>query len=157
MDRFIRKLAKDYPNLKFSAAKQFSWLPRTQEVLFVNKNNITGRWSVLHELSHAILGHNSYMYDYDLIQLEIDAWEKARKIAPKYQQVIDEEHIQNCLDTYKDWLHQRSKCPVCECQGIQDQPTLYRCFNCHAIWHVTASRFCRPYRQLDKLEKIAHY
>ena len=157
MEQLIHKLKKDYPNIKFRAAKQFSWSPRTQEVLFVVKSNKTGQWSVLHELSHALLGHNSYMYDYELIQLEIDAWEEALKIAPNYHQVIDEEHIQSCLDTYKDWLHRRSRCPVCEHQGIQDQPTLYRCFNCHASWRVTASRFCRPYRQLDQTNKIAYY
>jgi hypothetical protein len=157
MDQFINKLKKDYPDIKFRAAKQFSWSPVTQEVLYATGNNKTGRWSVLHELSHALLEHNSYMYDYELIQLEMEAWEKAQKIAANYQQVIDEEHIQNCLDTYKDWLFRRCRCPVCETQGIQDKPTLYRCFNCHAIWHVTASRFCRPYRQLDKYKKTAFY
>jgi hypothetical protein len=64
--------------------------------------------------------------------------------------IIDEEHIQNCLDTYRDWLHKRSTCPRCDSHGLQTSEQ-YKCYNCRAVWRVGNERFCRAYRSLQSL------
>jgi hypothetical protein len=154
MDDFIALVSRDYPKLSFQKADIFCWCPQKREIQYDSSaSSQDGRWAVLHELSHALLKHATYSYDFELLSLEVAAWQKAKEIALIYDQHIDEDHIQNCLDTYREWLHQRSTCPVCENHCLQSLPTQYNCFNCHSTWRVTASRFCRPYRQLETKHK----
>jgi hypothetical protein len=70
----------------------------------------------------------------------------AVKIGRKYRIKLDNNHIQDCLDTYRDWLHRRSKCPTCGMHVLQKDVRTYQCFNCDASWRVSAGRFARPYR-----------
>jgi hypothetical protein len=102
----------------------------------------------LHETGHALLGHTSYQADFELVRLEAAAWERAKSLALSLDMTIDEGHIQNCLDTYRDWLHKRSLCPSCGTQSLQQGDFVhYRCHNCHTKWRVGTDRFCRAYRQ----------
>lgn len=143
-------LAKEFEHLKFLPGESFYWSPETCEV-FYDQNRAddkTGSWSLLHETSHALLGHSTYEADIELLHLEVAAWAHANKMASKYGISIDDDYIQDCLDTYRDWLYRRSICPGCGTQCLQsDETTHYRCFNCHTRWHVSPSRFCRAYRR----------
>jgi hypothetical protein len=105
---------------------------------------------VLHELAHAILDHSDYHGDFELLKLESDAWELAAKIGQSYNILIDDEHIQNCLDTYRDWLHRRSACPSCGTHVLQQDSAQYHCFNCNTSWHVSSGKFVRAYRKTIK-------
>ncbi len=150
MHQLLEKLAASYPELSFVAASSFYWCPETKEVYYdaFKEYQETSDWSLLHETSHALLGHTSYKADLELLQLEVSAWNHARTLAKQYGVAIDQDYIQDCLDTYRDWLYRRSLCPGCGAQCIQlDQSSYYRCFNCHTRWHVSPSRFCRPYRR----------
>jgi hypothetical protein len=144
----LKKLKLDNPKISFKADSYFCWSPKTNEVVY-DKKNLNKKeavWSLLHEVGHAKLGHTNYQSDIELIKMEAAAWEKAKKIAIKYQIVIDEDHIQDCIDTYRDWLHQRSACPACSMQSLQQDSKNYRCHNCGQNWSVTPYHFCRPYR-----------
>ena len=146
--QFITALAKDYPNFGFKAGKQDHWSPKTSTITYRGDEALQKmKFSVLHELAHAILGHKNYHSDFELLKLESEAWKLAAKIGKKYAVKIDEDHIQNCLDTYRDWLHQRSRCPACGMHVLQSDPRHYHCFNCGACWSVTSGRFVRPYRK----------
>ncbi len=149
MDQLISRLQAKFPNLQFTAGKQFFWSPETGEVFY--KSGARGQqatWSLLHETGHALLEHHSYKGDFELLRLELDAWEKARGLADEVGVEIKESHIQDCLDTYRDWLYKRSICPSCTTKCLQaDDYTHYHCFNCHTVWKVSASRFCRAYRR----------
>lgn len=104
-------------------------------------------WSLLHETGHALLDHTSYKADFELLRLEVEAWERAKLLAADLDVAIDEDHIQDCLDTYRDWLFKRSICPQCNTKCLQQGDFVhYRCFNCHTVWRVSSSRFCRAYR-----------
>jgi hypothetical protein len=103
-------------------------------------------WSLLHEVGHALLDHQSYDSDLELVEMESLAWQKAKEVGVAYGHTIDEDHIQDCIDTYRDWLHQRSACPNCDNRSLQQDARHYKCFNCGQTWAVSASRFCRPYR-----------
>ena len=151
MNELVSKIRLSYPKLKFTASDSFYWSPETKEVFYIqDSHGKVSTWSLLHEVGHGILGHSNYDADFMLLRLEIEAWEKAKEIASKFGITIDENHIQDCLDTYRDWLYKRSVCPKCSNKTLQQSDFKhYRCFNCHMQWRVTTSRFCRTYRMAD--------
>lgn len=153
IENVITKLSIDYPSLKFVQAKSFYWSPETGEIYYSDeKSSHESLWSLLHETGHALLGHINYGADFELLSLELAAWEKAKSLATDINIEIDQDHIEDCLDTYRDWLHKRSICPSCNTKCLQqDNHENYRCFNCHTNWQVSTSRFCRAYRSTKKV------
>lgn len=157
MQKLRKTLEAKYPELQFVADKQFYWSPETREIFYRSSaEGAKAEWSLLHETGHALLDHTSYKADFELLRLEVAAWDKARELAGDLGIEIDENHIQDCLDTYRDWLHKRSICPRCNATCLQqDDHAHYRCFNCHAVWQVSASRFCRAYRRTKQEPRAA--
>lgn len=157
MQKLLAKLSLDFPSLNFREGRQFSWSPETNEIIYIpNAKGKYARWSLLHETGHALLAHSSYEADFELIRLEIAAWDKAKFLAKDYAITIDENHIQDCLDTYRDWLFKRSVCPNCTSKCLQQRDFIhYRCFNCHKTWRVSASRFCRAYRSTKNVAQLS--
>ena len=62
--------------------------------------------------------------------MEVEAWEKARELAGIYKIPIDEELIEGELDTYRDWLHQKSRCPNCGLTRFQTPDGVFKCPKC---------------------------
>lgn len=158
MQDAIIKLSAKYPSLKFVQGKSFYWSPETSEIYYSDeKSEKEALWSLLHETGHALLKHVSYKADYELLSLELAAWEKAKQLATEMKIEISQDHIEDCLDTYRDWLHKRSICPSCSTKCLQqDNHKYYRCFNCHTKWAVSTSRFCRAYRSTKNIpQKMA--
>lgn len=154
MEKFIQRLREDYKEIRFVKAEGFYWSPTDQAVAYNEKDNQASRWVLLHELAHAVLGHQNYETDFELLLMESAAWDTAKKLAKHYKTEIDEDHIQDCLDTYRDWLHRRSTCPTCGNRSLQENARQYSCFNCGTEWQVSASRFCRPYRMIVDHQSI---
>lgn len=155
MHTLLTKLPSDFPGLAFVAGHDFRWSPQTQTIIYsqATEDETMAAWSLLHEVAHALLGHTNYRSDFELLQLEAVAWYKAAELAQNYGYKIDSDHIQDCLDTYRDWLHQRSTCPRCGTTSLQASARQYHCHNCSTGWTVTASRFCRPYRRRQTTKK----
>lgn len=150
MDQLLLALAKDYPELVFAPGEAFCWSPKTQTIIYASgKSRSESQWALLHEVGHALLGHHTYRSDLDLLSLESQAWETAKELSQNYNCAIDQDHIEDCMDTYRDWLHQRSACPICATHSLQRDAQHYQCHNCGQVWTVTASRFCRPYRRKE--------
>lgn len=134
------KLRIDYPQFSFKPAEIFRWSPSDTTIYYVESLDIP---SLLHELSHALLGHSRYTKDIELIQMERDAWHYSKTtLALKYGLGIDNDTSENALDTYRDWLHARSICPECATTGIQSQKNTYKCISCGTIWRVNEARIC---------------
>lgn len=150
MHDLVQKLQSDNPSLSFREGTIFVWSPEMRQVTYVVSGAESDPWSLLHEVSHGLLEHTTYTSDIDLLQKEVEAWEKATTLSANYAIVIDQEFIQNCLDSYRDWLHKRSICPSCHLQGVQKSLDTYTCINCTNTWSVTKERFCRPYRRLQQ-------
>lgn len=150
MKKLLETLSQRHPELKFTPGAAFCWSPLDRTIVYKDTSGELGKWSLLHEVAHALAGHQTYQSDLELLMMEVSAWHEAKKIAPEYGFEIDENHIQDCLDTYRDWLDQRSTCPLCGNTGLQHSARAYKCFNCSTKWQVSASRFCRPYRQLNR-------
>lgn len=157
MDTLVKHLKKDFPTLAFAPSNTFAWSPKSNSILYIDgaRDEKIAHWSLLHEVGHALLEHNSFESDFELLLLEVEAWEKAKKLAAKYEVLIDDEHIQNCLDTYRDWLYQRSTCPSCTATSMQANKHTYICINCDTSWQVSGSRLCRPYRMTKTKQKEA--
>lgn len=157
MQALIKALAKDY-RLKFKPGPVFSWSPRDNLIIYPSQpaDSQLLAWSLLHEVGHALLKHQNYESDLELLILEAAAWHRAQRLGRRYNVAIDDNHIQDCLDTYRDWLHKRSACPRCLARGLQASSREYQCINCGQSWRVTATRFCRAYRKsLPKLKAPA--
>jgi ribosomal protein L37AE/L43A len=154
MKDLINIIQLEFPNIQLIEGNEFYWSPRKKAIIYrQTKNKIRDQWTMLHELSHAILNHKSYNSDLDLLNMEVLAWDKAKEISTRYDINIDDDHIQNCLDTYRNWLHLRSTCPNCGIRTLQITKDIYNCHNCHTKWRVTSAKFCRPYRKIESENK----
>lgn len=118
------------------------WSPDTRTILYRRIEQIEDIWSLLHEIAHAELGHRTFDPDIELVSHEAVAWEHARTVlAPRFNLVIDDGHIQDNLDTYRNWMFARSLCPTCGQTGLQTQNT-YSCINCRCSWRANEARLC---------------
>jgi len=152
MENIVRSIRSDHPQFRFVAGTTACWSPLDNEVRY-NLTAPHGIAGLLHELAHALLSHQTYHTDLDLVHKEVAAWDRALELADRYDITIDAEHIQDCLDTYRDWVHKRSTCPGCRTNGLQTSSQQYNCLNCGRQWHVSNSRFCRAYRRSATTEK----
>lgn len=144
--RSIHSLAKqlqnDFPQFQFDQSETFAWSPSTATIHW-QSNEADSAAFLLHEVSHALLGHAEYRRDIELIKHERDAWSYAiDQLASRYNTVITDELVQSTLDTYRDWLHSRSTCPHCETTGLQIKKHLYQCLACSQEWKVNEARLC---------------
>ena len=147
----LGQLQQLLPDIKFVDAGKFHWSPRFKTVNYdaTELNQPAGQWALIHEAGHGQLQHTTYKTDFELLQMEVAAWEAAKAIARQLDMQIDQDHIEDCLDTYRDWLHRRSTCPTCGSVSLQRESGEYHCHNCNSEWKVSQARFCRPYRRLS--------
>lgn len=88
---------------------------------------------LLHELGHALLQHYTFATDPERLKMECAAWAKARELCEMYSIYYDEEFVEVELDTYREWLHQKSRCPYCGLTRYQDQNGVYHCPECELL------------------------
>ena len=150
----LKQLRKNFSNYTYHSGETFKWAPEQTQVTF-EQNHPMGAWLLLHELGHAELNHKEYAFDIDLLKLESAAWQQATTIASPLGIVIDPDFIQDCLDDYRTWLHQRSSCPQCNQTGLQTKKNTYSCINCRYSWLVNDARQCglRRTRLQDRSEQ----
>lgn len=131
MDDLIEKLRSDFPEFRFKTGKKFAFrFPRT---ITIDPEEPGAELLVLHELGHAILKHKEFKTDVERLKMEVEAWEKARELAGVYQIDFNEEMMQDELDSYRDWLHKKSRCPKCELTRFQDADGTYHCPRCENL------------------------
>jgi hypothetical protein len=138
-----------HPTINFKPSDKFAWDPIKKIIYFSsNEPEAIQKHSLLHELAHAMLDHSSYKNDVQLIKMERDAWTLAKKMLREHSQEINLDYIEDCLDTYRDWIYSRSKCPRCSHVGIQSSQNVYSCIFCIIDWKVTESRLCMVKRKI---------
>ena len=144
----IKQIQADFPDITFEAGSHFSWHAKTRHVSYLpDADDPRSLWALLHELGHALLNHTDFSSDIELLNIEVAAWAEAHRLAEKYGITIDQNYIEDNLDSYRDWLHVRATCPTCYERSLQIDRHTYRCHNCGTEWRVTRSRLCRPYRR----------
>ncbi len=138
-------LTDRYPDIRFVAGASYHWSPADQTVYYMKHDTArSGLWALLHETSHGLLGHKKYRSDFELLLLELDAWEHANQLADEINITTGEafdEHKEDCLDSYRDWQHKRSLCPQCNLVGLQVSDKQYKCLFCNKAWTVSAARY----------------
>lgn len=145
MQTLINILSNDFNDITFTSGNTFMWSPQTKTIEYVPESihESNGIWSLLHELGHAQLNHITYTDDLELLIMEVSAWKQAQVLAKNYNVTIDPQHIDTCLESYRAWLHKRSKCVECGTHSMQINHTTYQCHNCNTKWEVSASRLCK--------------
>jgi len=137
----VKTLQFDFPQFTFIASQDFRWSVDQQRI-FYDKNSANSSY-LLHELAHGLLAHSDYKRDIELLAMERDAWHYAiAALSKKYSVRIEEENVQDSLDTYRDWLHSRSTCPNCTAVGVQTNVREYSCLACGERWRVNDARSC---------------
>lgn len=127
--KLVLRLAVDYPELRFRVGKKFMFRP--PRTVMMEAGRASG-WELqlLHEVGHALSGHRDFRTDPERLKMEREAWERARGLAATYNIWYDEEFVEGALDTYRDWLHQRSACPECGLTRYQTQDGRWHCPGC---------------------------
>lgn len=127
--KLVARLAADYPELRFRVGKKFMFRPPRTVIMEAGG---ASRWGLqlLHEVGHALSGHRDFRTDPERLKMEREAWERARGLAATYNIRYDEEFVEGALDTYRDWLHQRSACPECGLTRYQAQDGRWHCPGC---------------------------
>lgn len=143
-----KDLLKKY---KCVPGKRFAYSSVDNTITYVERelDSPRGVIALLHEIAHAKLGHKNYTCDQDLLRMEEEAWDLAKKEAELMGVTVDNKHINECLNTYKKWAAKRSTCPKCRvCFGLQKNLTQFKCTKCEAEWKVNKSRDRRVMRRL---------
>jgi hypothetical protein len=137
----VAKLHLDHPDITFLEGDEFRWSPTDKTIVY--RPDVDDTASLLHELSHALLGHADYTKDILLLEMERDAWQYAKQtLGPTHEAQVSDEDIENALDSYRDWLHARSTCPNCHAVGVQIKRKEYKCLACRSKWQVNEARTC---------------
>ena len=127
----VNKVRVAYPELRFVQGTRFAFRPPRTVVIGPEEQGCD--LQLLHEVGHAILKHRDFRLDIERLKMEMAAWEKARELAIQFGVTVDEELIQGKLDTYRDWLYQKSRCPKCGLTRYQTTDKNYRCPGCEAL------------------------
>lgn len=135
----ISNVINDHPQFRFQLSDDFYWSSSNNTIYYTTQDKYCLEL-LLHELSHAILNHCLFSFDIELIAMERQAWDYAKKLALSYEAEISDNFIQDQLDTYRDWIHDRSTCPQCKANGLQATKSSYQCFACRSEWTVNDAR-----------------
>ena len=130
-ERLLEQLKNDFPEFRFVSGKKYTFRP--PKTIVLGPLEPFSELLALHELSHAILKHKTFRMDVERLKMESAAWAKARELAIKYDVKVDEDFIQDELDTYRDWLHAKSKCKKCGLTRYQTPDGIYHCPRCENL------------------------
>lgn len=144
-ENLLVRLRQDWPDLRLRVGRKFAFRP-PKTICYVNTENWSDeqktdpaeqkmwRMRLLHEVGHAALKHRDFVTDIERLKLERAAWEQARVLYERYLEAdwgeFDEGIVEADLDSYRDWLHQRSKCRKCGLTCYQTQDGKYHCPRC---------------------------
>ncbi|MBO4855719.1 hypothetical protein J5500_04950 [Candidatus Saccharibacteria bacterium] len=130
LKKLVTKISDDYPELQVKVGERFRFSP--PNTIFYPRSG--DPLELLHELGHYLLNNFDYHSDIELLEIESQAWARARELCAKYGYPYDEDYAEDRLDSYRDWLHFTSLCHICDISGYQDYTGLYHCPLCGATW-----------------------
>lgn len=140
------RLVRDFRDINFVIGDDFHWSAIDRTITHPRIDSEDSFSLLLHEVGHAKLDHYQYSRDIELIDMERQAWEHAvTKLAPQYGHslAMDDDVVQDALDSYRNWLHARSSCPGCQAIGIEVSTLYYGCLVCQSNWRVNEARVCQ--------------
>lgn len=141
-NKLIKQCKSDF-SYTFLQGNIFKWSSKKQYIMHPRISSWEDFWTLLHEIAHAELDHFDFCFDVELLDIETKAWVYAVEVlAPRYKTTISQDFIEDNLDTYREWVHQRSTCPNCRQNGIQPKTGTYQCINCKCLWSAKSGITC---------------
>lgn len=128
---FLDKIETDFPELCFKKGKKFAFRP--PKTIVIGPEEPNDSLLLLHELGHALCHHCDFNTNTKRLKMEREAWEKARELCPLYEVLYDEEVVEGELDSYRDWLDKKSRCPSCGLTRFQTSDGSYHCPRCESF------------------------
>lgn len=125
---YISLIQSSFPDFSYKNGKKYTYIPPKTIVLGPQEPHC--ELLLLHEVSHAILGHKSFKTDVERLKIESAAWDKAKTLAKALKIPFDADFAENHLDSYRNWLHSRSLCPTCHVTRFQTPDGVYHCPLC---------------------------
>ncbi|MBR5389409.1 hypothetical protein IK146_02525 [Candidatus Saccharibacteria bacterium] len=108
---FLNMLQESYPDYVFKPGRKFLFRPPKSIYYLESDENF--RLLILHELAHALLGHYTFDRSLERLQIERDAWAKTRELCQLHSIPYDDNLAETELNTYRDWVHQKTLCKRC--------------------------------------------
>lgn len=143
-DSLLKRLKNDNPEVTFTSSDTFCWSPSSKTIYYSELKSEYQKSLLLHELSHALLGHSDFEQDISLLNYEMTAWELAKTdLSDRYGVDIIDDDINDALNSYRDWLNERSKCPNCNNNAPQTKTGPYKCLICGCQWRANDARLCQ--------------
>ena len=131
MDKvLLDRLRKDFPEIRFRSGVKFLFRPPRTVVLGADEAH--SELLLLHEVGHALCGHRTFTTDVRRLKMEREAWTKAKSLCAKYGIVYDDEVVEHELDSYREWLDKKSRCPRCGLTRFQTPDGQYHCPRCES-------------------------
>jgi hypothetical protein len=132
---FLLSLKNEYNNYSWRLGTRFKYRP--EKTIIIDKNS-PAPWPyfallTLHELGHALSSHKDHKTDVERLKIESEAWQRAKREIDAHENwgiEYDEEFAEYELDSYRDWLHQKSKCKKCGLTRYQTKDGIYHCPEC---------------------------
>lgn len=137
----LKKVALDYPAIRFKPGEHFKW-SSTEKIIYYDALEEDAETFLFHELAHAVLDHDDFKLDVELVRKEAKAWEYTASLSEKYGITSDKQKADEALESYRYWLFKRSKCPDCGANGLQTKNTHYKCLACGCNWSANDARIC---------------
>lgn len=130
----VERLSKDFSDLRFRQGRKFAFRP-PRTVVFEPLTGVDAEYKIysmrlLHEVGHALSGHRTYRQDLERVKMECEAWRRARSLCERYGVEYDEGVVEQELESYREWLHQKSKCSQCGLTRYQAENGVYHCPFC---------------------------
>ena len=125
---FLNKIKTTYPDFIYKEGKKLALPP--PKTIIIDPWEPEYALLLLHELSHAILGHKSFRTDVERLRIESEAWDKAESLSKTFKIPFDRDFAEKELDSYRDWLHQKSLCKTCGITRFQTPDGKYHCPLC---------------------------
>lgn len=130
---FLLKIKSDFPEFRFVTGSRFAFRPPRTIVMpkeFDEVSDNTNSLLFLHEVGHALSKHRDFKTEIGRLKMEVEAWEKARGLCDKYGVSFDEDLVETELDSYRNFLHQKSRCPDCGLTRFQTPDGVFHCPKC---------------------------
>lgn len=125
---FSAAVKSRFPDLKFISGKKFAFRP--PKTIVIGPEEERDDMLLLHEVGHALMGHRDFSMNIQRMKMEVEAWERARGLATEFGVSIDEGVIDRELDTYRNWIDQKSRCPECGLARYETPDGQYHCPRC---------------------------
>lgn len=125
---FLYKIKSSYPQFIFREGKKFAFHP--PKTVVIGPQEPFWELLLLHEVSHAILGHKAFKTDVERLKMESEAWNQAEKLTKTLNIPFNTDFAESQLDSYRNWLHQKSLCKTCGLTRFETPDGKYHCPRC---------------------------